>query len=363
MVKSMALAVLFLVVLPFLLGLFYTGFAGEDGKSSVPEWAGVNPEKENILLHVVTGYIIMFGVFWLVALPLVWMRQSLSLLIWIYSGILLLTAVISLVSNRKRLVKVLTHTVLSVKGYTLCIWAQLMLILGQVFLYLRYQYANADDAFFVASATTSLATDTVFAFNPYTGAAYTKLPARYVLSPFHAFTATAAKLTGIHPAVMAHVVFMIVFLLLAYAVYTLIGRMLFGKDMEKTGYFLVLVSALLIFSAYSERTGGLFLLIRLWQGKAILAGVLLPLVFYMAVRTLGLMDGTGRAGVLDWVLLFLLMCACCAVSSMGVILGAIMFGILGILAAAKQKNLRLLAYSVCCCLPNILCGGLYLWMR
>ena len=156
---------------------------------------------------------------------------------------------------------------------------------------------------------------------------------------------------------------MIVFLLLAYAVYTLIGRMLFGKDMEKTGYFLVLVSALLIFSAYSERTGGLFLLIRLWQGKAILAGVLLPLVFYMAVRTLGLMDGTGRAGVLDWVLLFLLMCACCAVSSMGVILGAIMFGILGILAAAKQKNLRLLAYSVCCCLPNILCGGLYLWMR
>ena len=58
-------------------------------------------------------------------------------------------------------------------------------------------------------------------------------------------------------------------------VYALIGRNLFHGDKEKTGYFLILVTMLTIFSGYSERTSGLFLLIRLWQGKAFLAGILL----------------------------------------------------------------------------------------
>ena len=363
MVKSMALAVLFLGVLPFLLGLLYTGFAEAEGTVSARKWAGINRERENILLHMASGYIIMFGLFWLAALPLIWLRQTLSLLTGIYGGVLLLAAVFSLIRNRKRLLKVLSNAVQSVRSFTLCIWAQSVLILGQIFVYLRYQYANADDSFFVASATTSLATNTVFSFNPYTGTAYTKLPARYVLSPFYAFTAVASKVTGIHPAIMAHVVFMIAFLLLAYAVYALIGRMLLGKDMEKTGYFLVIVSALLIFSAYSERTAGLFLLIRLWQGKAILAGVLLPFVFYQAVRVFGLLEDIGEAAVPDWALMFFSMCACCMVSSMGVILGAVMFGILGILAAAKHKNIWLLMFTGVCCLPNLLCAGLYLWMR
>ncbi len=361
MVKGLVLTVLVLGALPFLLGLLYTGFAREDGPGS--RWMGVNPERENPLLQLAAGYVMMLGLFWLVALPLIWQRQSLTLLVIIYGGILCVLAAVSVVCQFRRLPGMVYGAVQSVKRFPLCIWAQVILILGQVLIYLRYQYANADDAFYVASASTSLATDTVFAYNPYTGTAYTKLPARYVLSPFHAFTAAAAKVTGLHPAMMAHVVFMIVFLLLAYAVYALLGRLLLGRDMEKTGYFLLIVSALQIFSAYSERTGGLFLLIRLWQGKAVLAGVLLPLVFYLAARTLGLLEGGGRASVWDLILLFLLMCACCMVSSMGVILGAMMLGILGLLAAVKHKGIRPLAFTACCCLPNLLCGGLYLWMR
>ncbi len=67
-------------------------------------------------------------------------------------------------------------------------------------------------------------------------------------------------------------------------VYALIGRNLFHGDKEKTGYFLILVTMLTIFSGYSERTSGLFLLIRLWQGKAFLAGILLPLTLYLFLR-------------------------------------------------------------------------------
>lgn len=351
MIESMALIVVFMSALPFLLGLFYTGFLPEEEK-----------ERDNILLHMAAGYVIMLGLFEFVALPLSFMRKSLSLLVAVYGGILVLAALASLAMNYRRIPKVVTALFGSVKKFTLCIWAQLALILMQIFVYVRYQYVNSDDSFFVASATTSLATDTIFAYNPYTGAEYLRLPARYVLSPFYAFTAAVSKVTKTHPAIVAHLMFMILFLLIAYAVYALVGRALFAYDMEKTGYFLVIASGLNLFSAYSERTSGLFLLIRLWQGKAVLAGILLPMIFYMAIRIYVRPCGAKESRA-DWILLFLLMAACCMVSSMGVILGAIMLGILGLLFAFWQKNARMLLSAIFCCLPNLLCAGIYLLIK
>lgn len=342
MIKSMALVAVFLGLLPFLLGLFYTGF--------------VEKEKNNILLNMAAGYVIMFGIFEVVVLPLIWMRQSLSLLIAIYGGILLLLALVSLVLNYRRILGIVTGAFQAVPHFNLCIWLLLLLIAGQLFVYTRYEYSNADDSFYVAAATTALSTDTILERNPYTGSVYESLPSRYVLSPFFVFNAVCSRVTCTHPAIMAHSVFMILFLILAYAVYALIGRILFDGDMEKVGYFLLILAGLLVFSSYSERTSGRFLLIRLWQGKAILAGILLPMLLYLAFR---LFDGR-RA---DYVLLFALMCACCMVSSMGVALGAIMLGITGILLAWRKKSLRMLCCLALCGLPNLICAGIYFVIR
>ncbi len=344
MIKSLALIAVFLGVIPFLLGLLYSGFIKE--------------EKDNILLHMAAGYVILFGLFEILALPMIWTGQSLSVLTLLYGGILIFASAVSLLLHFRRIPGIFLGTACAVKRFTLCIYAQLLLIVMQIFVYLRYQYTNADDSFFVASAATSLATDTIFAVNPYTGAEYASLPSRYVLSPFHAFTAVIGKMTDTHPAILSHMVFMIVFLVLSYAVYTLLGRAFFAYDMERTGYFLVILSGLHLFSAYSERTSGLFLLIRLWQGKAILAGILLPMILYLGVRIF-LLEGS-RA---DWVLLCVLMWACCMVSSMGIMLGAVMLGILGILFAFRKRSLRLLFGAAACCFPNLLCAGIYLVIR
>ena len=344
MIKSIALIAVFLGAVPFLLGLLYTNFVQE--------------EKNNLLMHLAAGYVMMFGVFELIALPLIWLGQSLSLLVVIYFGILAVISAVSLFLNYRRLSQVMFHVVSAVRQFTLVLWGQTALVAAQVMVYVRYQYANADDAFFVASATTSLATNTIFAYNPYTGTAYTELPSRYVLSPFYAFTAAISRVTDTHPAIIAHSVFMILFLLLAYAVYALIARALFSCDMERVGYFMILLSALNIFSAYSERTSGLFLLIRLWQGKAVLAGILLPMILYLAIRLFQKKEQKA-----DWLLLFLLMCACCMVSSMGVILGAISIGIFGILIAWKRRSARILLSAAACCLPNMFCAAIYLMIH
>lgn len=344
MIKSMAFIAVFLGAVPFLLGLFYTRFIEE--------------EKNNLLLQMASGYMILFGLFEFAALPLIWLRQPLSLLIQIYGGIVFALAATSLIWNFYRIAEIFKETFRAVKQFTFCIWAQFAVLLGQACIYVHYQYANADDSFYVAAATTALSTNTILEYSPYTGTLYEKLPSRYVLSPIYAFSAVVSKITDTHPAILTHTVFMILFLLLAYAVYALLGRALFSCDMEKTGYFLILLAALNIFAGYSERTSGLFLLIRLWQGKAVLAGILLPMILYLAIRIF-MLEGK-RA---DWVLLFFTLSACCMVSSMGVMLGAVMLGILGILFAFRQRNLRPVWYAVLCCLPNMICSAIYLAIR
>ena len=102
----MALIAVVLGVVPFLLGLLYTRFVEE--------------EKNNLLLHMASGYMIMFGLFEIVALPLIWQRQSLSLLIAIYGGLLLVLSVISFVWNVKRLPEIFRNVVCSIKNFTFC---------------------------------------------------------------------------------------------------------------------------------------------------------------------------------------------------------------------------------------------------
>ena len=144
MIKSMALIAVVLGVVPFLLGLLFTRFVEE--------------EKNNLLLHMASGYMIMFGLFEVIALPLIWQRQSLSLLIGIYGSMLIVLSVVSFIWNFKRLPEILKQAVDAVRHFTFCIWAQFAVIAGQVLIYSRYQYANADDSFYVAAATTALST-------------------------------------------------------------------------------------------------------------------------------------------------------------------------------------------------------------
>ncbi len=74
--------------------------------------------------------------------------------------------------------------------------------------------------------------------------------------------------------------------LLAYVVYSLIGEMFFQKD-KKTGRFLLAMGVFIPRSSrHSVYTQGTFLLVRIWQGKAVLASVILPAVFYLCSRLL-----------------------------------------------------------------------------
>ena len=112
-----------------------------------------------------------------------------------------------------------------------------ILILFQLVVVVLYAHMDEDDAFYVGTATTAVETDSLYAYNPYTGAAYNVLPSRYILSPFPAFLAVTSRLCGgLHPAIVAHTVFPAVFVFLAYVVLFQYSRISSRERLENRGF-------------------------------------------------------------------------------------------------------------------------------
>ncbi len=270
---------------------------------------------------LICGYVLLFAVFELLALPLIFTRQSFAVLKYSYE---ILACVLAL--------------------------AGVIFVFGMA--------TDLDDAFYVATATTTLETNGMFTYDAYTGMLASYLPARYVFAPFPILLAFYSDMVHMHAAVVAHTVEPVFFLLISYLVYWKIGRKLFDKDDRKVGLFLLFLVLIQMFSYYSVYTQGTFLSIRIWQGKALLASFVLPAIFLQAKEC---METNRMCGA--WVTLFLMMTSACLVSGMGIMLAPIMLGLMTLLYAVKDRNWGNIKRAVICCLPNVICAAAYVIIR
>ncbi len=231
-----------------------------------------------------------------------------------------------------------------------------ILILLQVAVVVIYAHLDADDALYVGAATTAVETDTIFRVNSFTGNLYINMPRRYILSPFPIFLAVMSQLSGgLHPSIMAHTVFPAVLLPAAYAVLYLLARRWFPEDKNARGIFLLLSVLLSWFSAYSIYNAGNFQMIRLWQGKAVLAAILLPLLFYLSLSIL-----MEERPAYPWLLYGMANLSSCLLSSMGIILAPVMTGVFLVLSLVKFRSLRRFLRGALCCLPSVILGIVYI---
>ena len=225
----------------------------------------------------VSGYLILFSIMELLTLPMTFLKTPLHVLVISYGIIALLLAAGGIFATVKQRDKIRIKDIFGTENIYL--WAVMLLILAQIAMCVFLAHMDADDAFYVAQATTDVQTDTIFEVIPYTGLKYYGLPSRYVLSPFPVFLAVVSQLSmGLHPAIMAHMIFPAVFLLAVYCVQYLLGKKWFADDRRGQGMYLFLVACIASFSAYSVYNAGSFQMVRLWQGKAVLASVFLPLL-------------------------------------------------------------------------------------
>ncbi|MDD2959524.1 MAG: DUF6077 domain-containing protein [Lachnospiraceae bacterium] len=341
MMKLLMLSI-WLVVMPTLVGCLWTrrmkGYSG------------------NVLQAFFYGLFSLFALFELLAIPMVFLKRSLTLLSFSWVVLTGILALISIVKNKsfakeREWLKGCRHKMTAVLAVAIiCIGCQAAYVTVE-------EHVDEDDAFYLATSTTAVEKDSLYRYSPYTGKEYKKLPARYVLAAWPLFLAVLSKLSSLHPAVLAHSVLPGYMVLLAYLIYALIAARLYPGEKKKQALFLLFAVILLSFSGFSRYSAGTFLFVRSWQGKAVLAGVGLPALCYSAWCAMK------EEQSLAWFGLICTVTAACMFTSMGVALSLILVGSGGLVWTLSRKNWKCLFAVGFSCFPALVVGVVYVFLR
>ena len=219
------------------------------------------------------------------------------------------------------------------------------LLIAQLFMAYTRAYFDGDDAYYVTQSVITWQTDTMYRYLPYTGIT-TTVDARHALALFPMWAAYLAKMSGTHPTIILHSMMPLVLIPLAdLVVYCLVKKLAvmsmrgaagapaaaeaagsaaaegtgsalaaskaaggaaaaFEEDNPEfraslsriTGTAMAMTALLQIFGNVSIYTPETFLMMRTWQGKAILAAILLPATFLALVNVAEKYADGARAG-------------------------------------------------------------------
>ena len=348
LILKMIISLVVFFVVPTILGMIITKFTDK---------------KYNLLFYFVFGYLIEFATLQIIAIPMIFFNFKFITLLIVWIILILALMLLSIIINKsiiKEFKKIKAKEVLKKcfnKSNIIGIVA-IILILIQAIYPIFNTYTNEDDAFFVGTATTTIYENSMYKVSAEDGGIYGQLPSRYILAPFSMYLAVISSIINISPAIVAHSIFPPVFIILAYAVYTLLAEKLLGKDRESISIFIILLSIINIFGNYSDRTNFTYLLLRIWQGKAILAGIMLPAIWYAFLNYV-----EDDKKVINWVIMFITILATLLVSEMSIALAPMTLMLLAVVFSIRDKKISYLLKSVICVIPSIIYFCIYLFIK
>lgn len=245
---------------------------------------GMKKEKVTLSLAAVTGYFVYFALFEVIGLVMTFTYQSLTTLTYVMSGILAAAILAAVIWGGKDWLRQIRGIREALREHS---WMFLLLaaaVLFQCYAVAVYSDASADAAYYVGIANTAVYTDTLQKYSPYTGAALSKFMARYVFSCYPLHNAFVSRLTGIPVILQARTVMPVVNALVANLIWYGIGRCLFpGKSRKQADLFVVFVCVIQLFCDTIYQPGTFFFT-RLYEGKAILANLVLPMILCCSLR-------------------------------------------------------------------------------
>ena len=223
---------------------------------------------------------------------------------------------------------------------------------------------DGDDAYYVVESLLAQQADVMNTILPYTGTS-TSLDMRHALAAITMWIAFVAKESGIHATVLSHSIMPLFFIPLVYLVYVEIGRVLFRAKQQVIPVFMIIVAFLLMFGNVSIYTPATFFLMRTWQGKALVANLVFPLIFWIF---LWMFEEAGttpppnrrekeweqpRRDWCPWIELFFVNMLSGMCSSLGVIFGSGLIALLTLILLVYTRKVRVLLGAMLCIVPNI----------
>ncbi len=220
-----------------------------------------------------------------------------------------------------------------------------------------YQHTDDDDTRFVVNAVDMVRTDTLLLSNPANGSMldnqYGELK-KDAVAPWAFYTAMLAEMSGLKASVIAHTYLPPILMLIITCALFALGQVLFDKERWKIYVFVTICWVVTLFGYYSIYSAEAFVMGRLWQGKAVLAGFGIPVlmtVFFSIYRQPERMD--------NYVWLAAAVLALDLLTSQSIIITSAAAAFFALAyAIALKKPLLLLKMGVAC-IPNLILLAVY----
>lgn len=343
--------ILLLILSPFGTGLMINRFVDEENRSFGATY--------------VAGFLTLLALFQLIAVPIVFMDpwgfetvvDMFTVVTTLFTGM----GIVGTMHYWRRVGKIFQKQSRFIERGRLeqIQWILVFVLIGlQLFMVVTHASFDGDDAFYVVQSVITNETNTLYRILPYTGGS-TRLDMRHAMAVFPLWIAYIARMTGIHATIISHTILPVFLISLTYMIYYEIGKKLFKEKLDQLPSYMIFVCLLQIFGNVSIYNNATFLLMRTWQGKSMLANVVIPGVFMVLLWIFEGEPGkrSRRAGA--WILLFMLNITAAMMSTASVFLNSFLIGIMAIVFSLQEKNIKILFKMAACCIPCVVYALLY----
>ncbi len=254
-------------------------------------------------------------------------------------------------------------------------FALFFIIVGvQLFMAVFMAPFDGDDAYYVVESLLAQQADVMNTILPYTGSS-TSLDLRHAMAVITMWEAFIAKVSGVHATIVCHSVIPLVFIPLVYIIYLEIARILLAAKQDLIPLFMIFIALIQMFGNTSIYTAETFLMMRTWQGKAMVANFVIPMILWIF---LWLFDDCRKPGYLwkeetlggmrivrnsAFVLLFMVNMAAGIMSSMGIMFGGGFTALLAIALFIYTRDYRIIPKSILAVVPCVVYLYIYMVVR
>ncbi len=224
-----------------------------------------------------------------------------------------------------------------------------VLVIAFLLAVLLWQHQDDDDARFVVNAVDIVRTNRMFLTDPNTGdeiAIWMGELGKDVTAPWAVYLAYCGKLTGLSPTIIAHLFLPVSLMTAILGVWWMLSEEFFEKDIVHRCVFLNVMMFLHVYGFFSIYNAETFTMVRLWQGKAVIAGLGIPAMFLICMW----IYRYNRKS--DYICLALLNISMCLMSGMGVIIGALLLGCFGALYGIFKRKWKITLRLWLMIIPN-----------
>ncbi len=315
---------------------------------------------------LLTGYIFMFAVFELIAIPIVFttVYHGLTTLMNWFTVVSLIIAgagiVCEVLSFRKGGKLTGWGEPKKISTEEKIVWVIFILIVGfQLCMALSRAFFDGDDAYYVVQSLIAQQKDSLYRIEPDTGKS-TPLDMRHAMAVFPLWIAHVAGRSGIHATIVSHSIIPLVLLPLTYLLHFQIGKSLLKKKQDMLPMFMVIMALLQMFGNVSIYTNETFLMMRTWQGKSFAGNFIIPAVLWLFLWIFEEEKEERQKNAILWILLAAVNWMAGIGSSQAVFLCAILTCIFGFYMMIKEKSIWVMVKAGLTCIPNAVYILLYL---